>query len=104
MTKLLRIAIPASITVFVFSINTPAYAQSSVTLYGLIDAGLNYLSNAQVGRAGGAPIGHSQYSFQDGVSGGQNGSRWGLLGTEDLGGGTSAVFASRAASPSIQAL
>ncbi|WP_243469118.1 porin [Paraburkholderia sp. PGU19] len=68
------------------------YAQSSVTLYGLVDAGLNYLSNAQTGRSDGKLIGHSQYSFQDGVTGGQNGSRWGLLGTEDLGGGMSAIF------------
>jgi predicted porin len=68
------------------------YAQSSVTLYGLVDAGLNYLSNAQTGRSNGSLVGHSQYSFQDGVTGGQNGSRWGLLGTEDLGGGMSAIF------------
>lgn len=68
------------------------YAQSSVTLYGLVDAGLNYLSNAQTGRSNGSLVGHSQYSFQDGVTGGQNGSRWGLLGTEDLGGGISAIF------------
>lgn len=68
------------------------FGQSSVTLYGLIDAGLNYTTNVQTGRSGGALIGHSQYSFQDGVSGGQNGSRWGLLGSEDLGGGLSAIF------------
>lgn len=70
----------------------PACAQSSVTLYGTIDAGVNYLSNAQTGRAGGKPVGQSQYSFQEGSTGGQNGSRWGLLGSEDLGGGTSAIF------------
>lgn len=68
-----------------------AFAQSSVTLYGIIDVGFNYLSNAQTGRSGGALVGHSQYSMQDG-SYGLNGSRWGLLGSEDLGGGLSAIF------------
>jgi predicted porin len=72
---------------------TPGWAQSSVTLYGLIDSGLNYLSNAQTGRVpGGNLVGHSQFSMQEGSSGGQNGSRWGLIGNEDLGGGLAAVF------------
>jgi predicted porin len=57
-----------------------AYAQSSVTLYGLIDEGFNFTSNAG---------GHNGYQL---VSGSTNGSRWGLRGTEDLGGGLSAVF------------
>lgn len=68
-----------------------AFAQSSVTLYGILDVGLNYQNNSQTGRSGGALVGHSQYSMQDG-SYGQNGSRWGLLGSEDLGGGLSALF------------
>ncbi|RKF33372.1 porin [Paraburkholderia fungorum] len=67
-------------------------AQSSVTLYGLIDVGVNYLSNAQTGRSGNQLVGRSQYSLQEGSTGGQNGSRWGLRGTEDLGGGLSAIF------------
>jgi len=78
--------------ILVSSASCNIHAQSSVTLYGLVDAGLNYLSSAQTGRSNGKLVGHSQYSFQDGVTGGQNGSRWGLLGTEDLGGGMSAVF------------
>jgi predicted porin len=57
-----------------------AHAQSSVTLYGLIDEGFNFTSNAG---------GHNAYQI---VSGSTNGSRWGLRGTEDLGGGLSAVF------------
>lgn len=57
-----------------------AHAQSSVTLYGLIDEGFNYTSNAG---------GHSGYQM---VSGDTVGSRWGLRGTEDLGGGIKAVF------------
>jgi GBP family porin len=57
-----------------------AHAQSSVTLYGLIDAGITYTSNQ-----GGA------HNVQE-TSGAVNGSRWGLRGSEDLGGGLKAIF------------
>ncbi|EGD02685.1 outer membrane protein, (porin), partial [Burkholderia sp. TJI49] len=57
-----------------------AHAQSSVTLYGLIDAGITYTNNQG---------GHS--AWQE-TSGSINGSRWGLRGTEDLGGGLKAIF------------
>jgi outer membrane protein OmpU len=57
-----------------------ARAQSSVTLYGVIDAGVTYVNNA-----GGA----HQVKFDDGVS---YANRWGIRGSEDLGGGLSAVF------------
>src|SRR5690349_21444673 len=53
---------------------------SSVTLYGLIDYGVNYQSNS----AGGRILG--------GASGIMQGSRWGFKGVEDLGGGLSAIF------------
>ncbi len=56
-------------------------AQSSVTLYGSIDAGITYVSNT-----GGSHV----VKFDDGIL---HGNRWGLKGTEDLGGGLSAVFA-----------
>lgn len=70
---------------------TQAHAQSSVTLYGLIDQGFNYVSNVQTGRSGGALAGKHQYAFSDGATG-IGGSRWGLKGSEDLGGGYKAVF------------
>ncbi|WP_342753443.1 porin [Caballeronia novacaledonica] len=57
-----------------------AHAQGSVTLYGLISVGLSYSSNV-----GGKPL----YQMQ---SGPQQPSRWGLKGSEDLGGGRSAIF------------
>jgi predicted porin len=57
-----------------------AHAQSSVTLYGLIDEGFNFTNN--VG-------GNKLYSLSSGV---MQGSRWGLRGTEDLGGGLKALF------------
>ena len=59
-----------------------AHAQSSVTLYGLIDAGVTYVNHAGTG-------GKSLYQYGDGVS---QGSRWGLRGSEDLGGGLKAIF------------
>jgi general bacterial porin, GBP family len=59
---------------------TAAHAQSSVTLYGLIDAGLTYTNNQ-----GGS------HNFKE-SSGSISGSRWGLRGSEDLGGGLKAIF------------
>lgn len=59
---------------------TMAHAQSSVTLYGLIDAGITYTNNQGGGHA-----------WQQ-STGAVNGSRWGLRGAEDLGGGLKAIF------------
>jgi predicted porin len=57
-----------------------SFAQSSVTLYGIIDQGFNINTNA-----GGAHL----YNLTSGVL---QGSRWGLRGIEDLGGGLKALF------------
>ncbi|MDE1183522.1 porin [Paraburkholderia sp.] len=59
---------------------TAAHAQSSVTLYGLIDAGITYSNNQ-----------HGHSNWQE-TSGSVNGSRFGLRGAEDLGGGLKAIF------------
>ena len=77
MKKTLIVAALAGVSSFVAS---AAHAQSSVTLYGLIDASVAYTNNAGVG---------SKYAFN---SGSINGSRWGLRGAEDLGGGLKAIF------------
>jgi predicted porin len=58
-----------------------AQAQNSVTLYGVIDTGLTYVHNAngdqkQIGTASGV----------------LSGDRWGMKGSEDLGGGLKAIF------------
>ncbi|WP_324251889.1 porin, partial [Paraburkholderia gardini] len=53
-----------------------------VTLYGLIDAGISYVNNARSGTSH-----DSLVKYDDGVA---SGSRWGLRGTEDLGGGLKA--------------
>ncbi|MDR8071880.1 porin [Burkholderia cenocepacia] len=57
-----------------------AHAQSTVTLYGIIDEGFNINTNAG---------GHHLYNLSSGVL---QGSRWGMRGTEDLGGGLKAIF------------
>lgn len=61
-----------------------SHAQSSVTLYGIVDAGLLYTSNVKTAEGGKALL--------QLASGNLNGSRWGLLGSEDLGGGLNAIF------------
>lgn len=63
-----------------------AHAQSSVTIYGLIDASMAYTSNSTT-TAGAA--GSSNYRVTSGLI---NGSRFGFKGAEDLGGGTKAIF------------
>ncbi|WDD92011.1 porin [Burkholderia sp. FERM BP-3421] len=62
----------------------PVFAQSSVTLYGVIDEGFNYTNNVSVNGQG-----KTSYKLASGYA---QGSRWGLRGTEDLGGGLKAIF------------
>jgi predicted porin len=68
-----------------------AHAQSSVTLYGLIDLGIDYANNVANGANGQlvAGKGNGLVQMQSGVPAG---SRWGVRGTEDLGDGYSAIF------------
>ena len=61
-----------------------AHADSSVTLYGILDTGLGYQKIK-----GAKDAEESKFGMVNGVS---SGSRWGLRGTEDLGDGLSAVF------------
>jgi predicted porin len=64
-----------------------AHAQSSVTLYGIVDTGIGYQSSsAALGSNSG---GRSVVKMVQGV---WAGSRFGLKGAEDLGGGTRAIF------------
>lgn len=57
-----------------------AWAQSNVTLYGSMDAGVAYVSNA---------TGHTKVLEENGN---MQPDRWGLKGTEDLGGHLQAIF------------
>lgn len=61
-------------------IESTAYAQSSVTLFGGIDTGLDFTSNAN---------GHHAYQM---VNSEAASTKWGLMGKEDLGAGLSAIF------------
>jgi predicted porin len=70
-----------------------AFAQSTVTLYGVADINIEYVNHV-----GAIPTAANQ--FNPGAahsvfrmdSGGVSGSRWGLRGTEDLGNGVKALF------------
>jgi predicted porin len=59
-----------------------AQAQSSVQIYGLIDAGVDYTTNTNAAGDNATRV----------ISGGKNTSRWGLRGSEDLGGGLKVVY------------
>jgi predicted porin len=79
-----RIAL-STLSLALLSVTGVAHAQSSVTLYGLIDESIQYAHNT-VDASG-------KNSNQVGLVGGNlQGDRWGLKGTEDLGGGLKAIF------------
>jgi predicted porin len=61
-------------------ISGAAVAQSSVTIYGIVDDGLTWSSNQG---------GKSAFQMQSSIS---QGNRWGMRGIEDLGGGNTAIF------------
>jgi predicted porin len=63
-----------------------AQAQSSVTIYGILDTGIAYQSKAATA---GQTSNHSLFSMQSGI---MSGSRFGFKGSEDLGGGLKANF------------
>lgn len=68
---------------------TGAAAQSSVTIYGIIDQGVNYISNAQALDASGHRVGRTQYTTSSTV---MAGNQLGFRGVEDLGQGYKAIF------------
>lgn len=68
-----------------------AHAQSSVTLYGRIDAGLEYMTGVPRGSGANGQATGSSHRFRA-QSGDWGTSLWGLKGVEDLGGGNKAVF------------
>ena len=66
-----------------------ASAQSSVTLFGVVDAGLTYQSSTARDPITGASVKQSKTSLGNSA---YNSSRIGFRGTEDLGGGLAASF------------
>jgi predicted porin len=79
--SLLAVAVAAALP-------TAAMAQSNVTLYGLIDLAVENVS-AESGLGAGLNAGKSATRVTSGV---QTGSRIGVRGTEDIGGGLRGVF------------
>lgn len=80
------------------AMSTVAYGQSNVTLYGVTDTAIEYVTNvasrtptinATTGAITQQPGGGRASLIS---SGGLSGSRWGLRGSEDLGNGLQAVF------------
>jgi len=65
-----------------------ASAQTSVTLYGRVDTGIGYEQYKGTDLSGA----ETKAKRTGGFSSHQNGSRWGLRGSEDLGGGLKAIF------------
>jgi predicted porin len=60
------------------------HAQSSVTLYGVLDDSIQYINNNDVNGSNKGSVALAAGNLQ--------GDRWGLKGTEDLGGGLKAIF------------
>src|SRR5450830_90008 len=74
-----KIALAATV---LSTLSCAAYAQSNVTVYGIVDASVRYSTNENA--AGGSKLQEA--------GGPLSGSRIGFKGTEDLGGGLSALF------------
>ncbi|MDD2844519.1 MAG: porin [Rhodoferax sp.] len=69
-----------------------SFAQSSVTVYGIADVWFGSVKNENNQASVDAGVGAGSISQTVLESGGVNGSRWGLKGSEDLGGGLKANF------------
>jgi len=80
---------PAAVAVTAALAASAAHAQSSVTLYGLVDVGIAYTNNVATTQNGLPGHGSGRVALQ---SGNISGSRFGLRGSEDLGGGLHAIF------------
>jgi GBP family porin len=69
-----------------------AAQQNGVTLYGLIDLGIEYDHVRQASASGGLPLARVNQTFLGMSNGVQSGSRWGLRGYENLGAGLGVNF------------
>jgi general bacterial porin, GBP family len=81
--------IVAAVATLAASFATAASAQSSVTLYGLVDTGLTFVNNVVDTNPNHA---NTKASYHGLTSGNLQESRWGMRGSEDLGGGMKAIF------------
>ncbi|HEX7643931.1 MAG TPA: porin, partial [Burkholderiaceae bacterium] len=74
--------------------SSAAYAQTNVTVYGVLDISMNYTTHQNAAGDHVFSLGDSNAptGAYDGGQGALSGSRWGLKGEEDLGGGNKAIF------------
>jgi len=86
MKKTLLLAM--QVCAFALACATAAHAQSSVTLYGLLDAGVSYSKNDGGPHPGAAP-GNSTARFGNGL---MQDEVVGIKGSADLGGGLRAIY------------
>jgi predicted porin len=67
-----------------------AQAQTNVTMYGRVDTSIGFEQNKSgLGSTAAVPVGGSALVLNQGV---QSSNRWGVRGSEDLGGGLKAIF------------
>lgn len=74
-----------------FPMMASAQSSTSVTLYGIVDTGIEYVNNIAEYNAAGDRVGDSSSTHFTNLTQSVP-SRWGLRGTEDLGNGLKAVF------------
>jgi predicted porin len=85
--KVFNLTKAAIVAATAFAAAAPAFAQSSVTLYGIVDDSIVYQSSqTNIGKTN---PGRSNVKMASGI---WAGSRFGLKGAEDLGGGNKAIF------------
>jgi len=85
-SKMALVVKPLAVAAVLACACAAAQAQSNVTIYGRIDAGVNYQSGVQVGTS-------TKTGSEWAASGNEWGtSMFGIKGTEDLGGGLQALF------------
>src|SRR5258705_5025134 len=85
--KMKKALLAASLLTF----GVAAHAQSSVTLYGRLDAGLEYMSGVPTGVGATGQATGSSHRFRA-ESGDWGTSLWGMKGVEDIGGGNKVLF------------
>jgi len=73
------------------TVGVAAHAQSSVTLYGRLDAGLEYMSGVPTNPNAAGVAQSSSHRFRA-ESGDWGTSLWGMKGVEDIGGGNKVLF------------
>jgi predicted porin len=74
----------AALFAIALSASAPVLAQSTITLYGVVDTGVEFFTHA-------SSTGGTMVRFPT-ISGGDLPSRWGIHGEEDLGGGLKTIF------------